>query len=64
MQPQAETPKMTLVDEHEAARQRASRLERLFATPDRLAEAIIAAEVLAPPLALRLGSTAFDRRTF
>ncbi|HXP92484.1 MAG TPA: hypothetical protein VN905_03380 [Candidatus Binatia bacterium] len=42
--------------------ERRARLIRLFQTPERLLEAVIAAEVLAPPLALRTTST--DRRTF
>jgi|HubBroStandDraft_1064217.scaffolds.fasta_scaffold1610021_1 hypothetical protein len=50
--------------EAEERGQQAAHLERLFSTPARLVEAIIAAEVLAPPLALRTGPTAFDRRTF
>lgn len=39
-------------------------LARLFEAPDRLLEAIVAAEVLGPPLALRPGSTSLDRRAF
>ncbi len=46
----------------ETEHERAARLIRLFQTPDRLLEAVIAAEVLGPPLALRTTST--DRRTF
>lgn len=38
------------------------RVVALFETPDRLLEAIVAAEVLGLPLALRTTST--DRRTF
>ena len=42
----------------------AARLLRLFETPQRLLEAVIAAEILGPPLALREGTTSGGRETF
>lgn len=45
-------------------RSRRHPLLRLFESPDRLLEAIVAAEVLAPPLASRQGPTSLDRRAF
>jgi hypothetical protein len=42
----------------------AARLLRLFETPQRLLEAVIAAEILGPPLALRDGTTSGGRDTF
>lgn len=43
---------------------RAQALRRLFASSDGLVEALVAAEILAPPLALREGSTPGGRRAF
>ncbi|GEM_PF-2104712 len=37
---------------------------KLLETPHHLLEAVVAAEVLGPPLALREGSTPGDRRAF
>lgn len=48
----------------EAPAARGESILRLFETPDRLLEAIVAAEVLSLPLALRSGTTSSDRRTF
>jgi hypothetical protein len=48
----------------EPASLQAESILRLFESPDRLLEAIVAAEVLALPLALRSGTTSSDRRTF